>query len=83
MQISSFLPRRSESLPKTGINIARETEKPAKITPSQIPVAPRFSAYSGRSGAIMPTPSMEEKMDRDRMGKIFFIIRICVSIIAF
>jgi len=57
-----------------GVITVEETEKPAKIIPIQIPVAPRFSAYKGNNGATMPTPSMEEKMDRPSMGKAFFII---------
>ena len=35
---------RSENLPAKGMITVREMEKPAKITPTQTPVAPRFSA---------------------------------------
>ena len=44
MQRKDFRPLWSESLPMIGISIAREIEKPLKIIPNQIPVAPRFSA---------------------------------------
>jgi hypothetical protein len=64
-------------LPIMGVNSAREIANPANITPSQIPVAPILSAYRGRSGAIIPAPSMEEKMEMARIGKIFFIMRDC------
>lgn len=53
--------RRSESRPKTGMSRARETEKPEKIAPISSPVAPRVSAYRGRSGITIPRPSKAEK----------------------
>jgi hypothetical protein len=57
-------------------------EKLAKITPIQIAVAPKLSAYRGNSGAIIPTPSMEEKTEIARMGKTFFIITALRPILA-
>jgi len=60
------------------MNTARDIEKPAKMIPSQTPVAPRFSAYRGNNGAIIPTPSIDVKMDRARIGKTFFIMWILI-----
>ena len=44
MHINIFLPFLSDSLPMIGMNIEREMEKPEKIIPNQIPVAPKFWA---------------------------------------
>jgi hypothetical protein len=41
---NGFRPQWSESQPAMGMNIVRDIEKLAKITPIQIPVAPRSSA---------------------------------------
>lgn len=56
-----------------GMKRAREIENPAKITPSYTPEAPRSSAKRGKSGAIIPTPSIEEKAEIARTGKTFFM----------
>jgi len=56
-----------------GIKSAREIARPEKIIPIQIPEAPRSSAYRGKIGAIIPTPSIAEKVEMARIGKTFFI----------
>ena len=74
MQIKFFLPFKSESLPKMGMKMPREIENAAKIMPTQTAVAPKFSAYRGKSGAIIPTPSIEEKIEMTRIAKTLFVI---------
>jgi len=44
MRMIRFLPRRSDSRPKMGMKTDRESAKAEKMMPSQMPVAPRFSA---------------------------------------
>ncbi len=67
-----FLPTRSEMRPTTGMVALRARLNMAKIAPSHRPFAPRVSAYSGRMGTMMPTPSMEVKMEMKRTLRILF-----------
>jgi len=46
-------------------------ENPEKMTPIQMPDAPRLSAYMGSRGTMIPTPSIDEKMERKRTTKTF------------
>jgi hypothetical protein len=46
-------------------------ENPAKMAPSQIPLAPSVFAYSGSMGTTIPSPSIAVKMDRERTENIF------------
>ena len=78
MEINNFRPLRSESRPKIGVVIMREIGKAAKIMPSHNPLAPRLSAYSGKSGTTIPEPNMQEKMDMAKIGKTLFIMGLKV-----
>jgi hypothetical protein len=49
-----------------GMKIDLESAKAEKIIPSQIPVAPRFSAYRGRSGLTTPSPSIVAKTEMNK-----------------
>jgi len=49
-----------------GIKMEREMENPETMIPIQRPDAPRLSAYMGSRGTMIPTPSMEEKMEKKR-----------------
>lgn len=72
-----FLPRLSESLPIRGIKITLERENPARITPSQIPVAPRLRAYIGIRGAMIPNPTMAVNRESgNTTNALFFSISI-------
>jgi orotate phosphoribosyltransferase-like protein len=51
-----FLPNRSDTRPKTGVKIMRVVANEAKMIPSHTPDAPICWAYTGMSGAMMPTP---------------------------
>jgi hypothetical protein len=53
--------------------MARAIENPAKMIPNSIPVAPRFFAYIGRSGEMIPTPNIEENIERESMKNIVFL----------
>jgi len=76
-QRNIFLPRLSESLPIRGIKISRERENPAKITPNQIPVAPRLWMYMGIMGAIIPNPTIAVNRESgNTTNALFFSIQI-------
>jgi len=59
-----------------GMKMVRETENPEKMIPIQIPDAPKLSAYMGSRGTMIPTPSMDEKMEKNRTTKTFFFKRV-------
>ena len=44
------------------------------MMPNPMPVAPMSRTYRGKSGDTIPIPNVEEKTQRARMGKTFFII---------
>ena len=55
--------------------MARAIEKPAKMIPNWIPVAPRVFVYIGRRGDIIPTPNIEENIERESMKNMVFLER--------
>jgi len=68
-----FLPRLSESLLTRGIKIILERENPARITPNQIPVAPRLLIYIGIRGAMIPNPTIAVNRESGNTTNTLFI----------
>ena len=56
IQRNRFFPYLSDSLPITGISGTCDIVKPEKASPSQIPLAPIFSANTGINGLTMAMP---------------------------
>jgi hypothetical protein len=73
--INDFLPLLSDIFPTMGIKTDREMENPAKMAPTQKPLAPICSlcAYRGRMGRIMLSPSIAVKIERNKTEKILIL----------
>ena len=75
MAINDFLPLLSDIFPTTGIKIDREMKNPAKMAPTQKPLAPICSlcTYKGRMGRMMLSPSIVVKIERNKTEKILIL----------